>query len=300
MREFDAAKADELARAYRESLRAAALRARRRSRGCSSCCVSSTRRAARLGIVSAKRHDIVQLALDALGSATRSTSSSAPTRRRAVKPHPDQILLALERLGADPDQTAYVGDAPFDVAAARAAGVHAFGVTWGGIHSRERMEAERPMPSSTRPKSSCRALTTARAAELRELVDRYSYEYHVLDDAVGPRRGVRPALRRAGQARRGTPRADHPGVADAARRRAAVGPVPEGSAPGADGVAGEGHDRRGAASSGQRTCASGSAPTSRSPTCSSRRSTGSPSTSHTSRACSSAAPRAATACRART
>ncbi len=58
--------------------------------------------------------------------------------------YPDEVLLALERLGADPDQTAYVGDAPFDVAAARAAGLHAVGVTWGGIHSRERMEAERP------------------------------------------------------------------------------------------------------------------------------------------------------------
>jgi phosphoglycolate phosphatase-like HAD superfamily hydrolase len=60
------------------------------------------------------------------------------------KPHPDQILVALERLRAEPDDTAYVGDAPFDIAAAKAAGVHAIGVTWGGIHTRERMEAEGP------------------------------------------------------------------------------------------------------------------------------------------------------------
>jgi phosphoglycolate phosphatase-like HAD superfamily hydrolase len=43
-----------------------------------------------------------------------------------------------------PDDTAYVGDAPFDIAAAKNAGVHAIGVTWGGIHTRERMESEGP------------------------------------------------------------------------------------------------------------------------------------------------------------
>src|SRR5690242_21907947 len=38
------------------------------------------------------------------------------------------------------------------------------------------------MPSSTRPKSSMRSSEAKRAAELRELLNRYSYEYHVLDE----------------------------------------------------------------------------------------------------------------------
>jgi DNA ligase (NAD+) len=38
------------------------------------------------------------------------------------------------------------------------------------------------MPSSTRPKSSMPRSDEARAAELRELLSRYSYEYHVLDE----------------------------------------------------------------------------------------------------------------------
>ena len=97
-----------------------------------------------LGIVSAKRHDIVQLALDALGFGDTLDIVVGSDEAPRGKPHPDQILLALNRLGADPDQTAYVGDAPFDVAAAKAAGVHAVGVTWGGIHTRERMEGEGP------------------------------------------------------------------------------------------------------------------------------------------------------------
>ena len=37
-----------------------------------------------------------------------------------------------------------MGDSPFDIRAAKAAGVHAIAVTWGGIHSRERLAAEEP------------------------------------------------------------------------------------------------------------------------------------------------------------
>ena len=47
-------------------------------------------------------------------------------------------------MGAHPGEAAYVGDAPFDVKAAKAAGLFAIGVTWGGIHARERLEAENP------------------------------------------------------------------------------------------------------------------------------------------------------------
>jgi phosphoglycolate phosphatase-like HAD superfamily hydrolase len=47
-------------------------------------------------------------------------------------------------MGAQAYDAAYVGDAPFDIKAARAAGLFAIGVTWGGIHARERLEAEDP------------------------------------------------------------------------------------------------------------------------------------------------------------
>ena len=52
------------------------------------------------------------------------------------KPDPDPLLLALERLGARPGDAAYVGDSPYDMAAAKAAGLYAVGVSWGGIHDR--------------------------------------------------------------------------------------------------------------------------------------------------------------------
>ena len=44
---------------------------------------------------------------------------------------PDPVLLALDRLGASAADACYVGDAPFDVAAGRAAGTTTVGVTWG-------------------------------------------------------------------------------------------------------------------------------------------------------------------------
>jgi pyrophosphatase PpaX len=98
----------------------------------------------RLGIVTAKRRATVELAFATvpLGHLFETVVGGDETTRH--KPDPDPLLLALERLGARPDDTAYVGDAPFDVRAAKAAGVHAVAVTWGGIHPRERLEREEP------------------------------------------------------------------------------------------------------------------------------------------------------------
>lgn len=143
MREFDAEKADELAAAYREFY--APLHSELEAfPGMLDLLDKLDGEGRHVGIVSAKRHDIVQLAVEALGFGERLDIVVGSDEAPRGKPYPDQILVALERLGADPNETAYVGDAPFDIAAAKAAGVHAIGVTWGGIHTRERMEEEGP------------------------------------------------------------------------------------------------------------------------------------------------------------
>lgn len=49
----------------------------------------------------------------------------------APKPAPDGLFAAAEALGVEPGRCAYVGDAPSDGRAARAAGMRALGVTWG-------------------------------------------------------------------------------------------------------------------------------------------------------------------------
>jgi len=99
----------------------------------------------KLGIVTAKRHRTVGLALDrfpVLASAFAVVVAHEDTVRH--KPDPEPVLLAVERLGAAPEEAAYVGDSPFDIAAAKAAGVFAIAVGWGGIHLDERLLAEEP------------------------------------------------------------------------------------------------------------------------------------------------------------
>jgi pyrophosphatase PpaX len=98
----------------------------------------------RLGIVTAKRRATVELAFAnvPLGHLFETVVGGDETERH--KPDPAPLLLAAERLRADPADCAYVGDSPFDIRAANAAGMHAVAVTWGGIHSREKLEREQP------------------------------------------------------------------------------------------------------------------------------------------------------------
>jgi pyrophosphatase PpaX len=88
----------------------------------------------RLGVVTAKRRPAVDRAFvgAGIGELFDVIVSSEDTERH--KPDPEPVLKALELLDAQPPDAAYVGDSPFDVAAARAAGVFSVAVGWGGIH----------------------------------------------------------------------------------------------------------------------------------------------------------------------
>jgi len=99
----------------------------------------------RLGVVTAKRRATLALAFEVLPELRRffeATVGAEDTERH--KPGPEPLLLALEVLGEDPAGAVYVGDSPFDVQAAKAAGTGSIAVTWGRIHSRERLEREQP------------------------------------------------------------------------------------------------------------------------------------------------------------
>jgi len=98
----------------------------------------------RLGVVTAKRRDTAQLAFDRVGLGHFFEAIVGGDETERHKPEPDPLLLGAERLGADPATTAYVGDSPFDIRAAKAAGMFAVAVTWGRIHDRSRLEAEEP------------------------------------------------------------------------------------------------------------------------------------------------------------
>jgi pyrophosphatase PpaX len=98
----------------------------------------------RLGIVTSKSRDAVDLAwavlprLEGLFEAVVAAEDSA-----RHKPASDPVLTALEHLGADPGGACYVGDSPFDIESGRAAGVTTIGVTWG-FFSRAALDAVGP------------------------------------------------------------------------------------------------------------------------------------------------------------
>ncbi|MHB1244565.1 MAG: HAD family hydrolase [Gaiellaceae bacterium] len=143
MRLLDESRVDELVRVYRahnEPLHSELV-----------CCAGMEdalaelkRQGRRLGLVTAKRRATVALAFEhvEIEHLFDVVVGSDDTERH--KPDPAPIVHALELLAAPPGDAVYVGDSPFDIRAAKAAGVHAVAVTWGGIHPRERLEGEGP------------------------------------------------------------------------------------------------------------------------------------------------------------
>ena len=97
-----------------------------------------------LGLVTTKRRATVRLAFAALPLERYLEVAVCSDDTRRHKPHPEPLERALELLDRRPEEAAYVGDAPFDVGAAKAAGMFSVAVTWGGMHSRERLEREEP------------------------------------------------------------------------------------------------------------------------------------------------------------
>lgn len=98
----------------------------------------------RMGIVTSKSRDAVDLAFDVLPD-VRDHFDIVVTADDTVlhKPHPEPVLHALGALDGTRAAAAYVGDAPFDMRAGRAAGLTTVAVTWG-FFSREELEAEEP------------------------------------------------------------------------------------------------------------------------------------------------------------
>jgi pyrophosphatase PpaX len=97
-----------------------------------------------LGIVTAKRRATVALAFETVPIEHLFDVVVAGDETQRHKPHREPLLRALAQAGAAAGESAYVGDSPFDVQAARAGGLAAVAVTWGGIHTRERLEREKP------------------------------------------------------------------------------------------------------------------------------------------------------------
>jgi pyrophosphatase PpaX len=134
---------DELVRAYREH--------NEPLHSSLACCIGMEDVLARLreegrtlGLVTAKRRASVDLAFARLPLEPLFDVIVTQEDTERHKPDPAPILEALRRLRTRADDAAYVGDSPYDIAAAKAAGVHAIAVTWGAIHPREVLEEHEP------------------------------------------------------------------------------------------------------------------------------------------------------------
>lgn len=84
----------------------------------------------KIGIVTNKSRDSTVRTLDMFGLSpyVRSVVTSEDVAR--PKPDPEPIVKAMRELGARPEETVMVGDSPYDLLAAKAAGVTAVAVGW--------------------------------------------------------------------------------------------------------------------------------------------------------------------------
>jgi pyrophosphatase PpaX len=90
-----------------------------------------------LGIVTAKRRRTIDLAFEFVDLSRFFGAVVTADDTERHKPDPEPVLLALDRLGATPEDAAFVGDSPFDMGAGKTAGVFTVGVSWGGLHSED-------------------------------------------------------------------------------------------------------------------------------------------------------------------
>src|SRR5439155_18224127 len=85
----------------------------------------------RLGIVTSKLRESVDLVLDQVSYSPAFEVVVTVEDTQEHKPQPEPILCALDRLGVSADAAIYVGDSPYDILAARAAGVASGAALWG-------------------------------------------------------------------------------------------------------------------------------------------------------------------------
>jgi pyrophosphatase PpaX len=98
-----------------------------------------------LAVVTSKRRFSVEMALDSLPGLRKVVDTFVTMEDTTEhKPLPAPLLKGLEFLGGIlPERAAYVGDAPFDVTAARAAGLMSVAVSWGAF-TKEALRAAGP------------------------------------------------------------------------------------------------------------------------------------------------------------
>ncbi|MGE7695693.1 pyrophosphatase PpaX [Lysinibacillus sp. NPDC094177] len=84
----------------------------------------------KLAIVSTKRNGMIDRGLSVLGASHLFDILIGTDDVKNVKPDPEPVLLALERLGVNKEDAIMIGDNSHDIEAGHNAGVRAAGVAW--------------------------------------------------------------------------------------------------------------------------------------------------------------------------
>ena len=84
----------------------------------------------RLAIVSTKRRDTIEKGLDLMGAKHLFEFWVGVDSVKNVKPDPEPVLLAIEKLGVSKEDVMMIGDNYHDIVAGKNAGVKSAGVAW--------------------------------------------------------------------------------------------------------------------------------------------------------------------------
>ena len=84
----------------------------------------------RLAIVSTKTRDMIERGLNVMGATHLFELVVGLDDVQHVKPHPEPILFALEKLGVQKDEAIMIGDNSHDIEGGKNAGVRTAGVAW--------------------------------------------------------------------------------------------------------------------------------------------------------------------------
>jgi pyrophosphatase PpaX len=150
MRTLDATRAEALVTAYRAFNHRMHDELLRPYEGLLELCATLHEEGAVLGVVTSKSRPIVDLAFAQLSFEPLLDVVVTSDQTEHHKPRPEPILEALRRLDRDSSGACYVGDSPFDMQAAHAAGVAAIGVSWGAFTEEELLD-EQPLAVAGTP-----------------------------------------------------------------------------------------------------------------------------------------------------
>jgi len=106
----------------------------------------------RIAVVTSKRRCNASRDLELFGLAPYCETLVTAEDTENHKPHPEPVLKALEKLGISAREATFIGDSPFDVRSAHAAGLPAGVVGWGPFPG-DTLEKERPDYWVQRPES---------------------------------------------------------------------------------------------------------------------------------------------------